>query len=116
MAAVAGLKEMGLSVAMITGDNPGTARAIAGMIGIDRVFAGVLPDVKAAEIRAFQEEGRRVAFVGDGINDAPALAQADLGIAIGGETDDAIESGGVVLVRDDIPERPGDRSAYSNGR
>ncbi|WP_342678543.1 heavy metal translocating P-type ATPase [Methanofollis sp. UBA420] len=106
MQAVAALKKMGLSVVMVTGDNERTAHAIAGMIGIDRVLAEVLPDEKAAEVRALQDRGDRVAFVGDGINDAPALAQADLGIAIGGGTDVAIESGDVVLVKDDLTDVP----------
>ncbi|TAJ44875.1 heavy metal translocating P-type ATPase [Methanofollis fontis] len=106
MAAVSALREMGLSVMMVTGDNATTAGAIAGMIGIETVHAGVLPDAKAAEVAGLQNRGQKVAFVGDGINDAPALAQADLGIAIGGGTDVAIESGGVVLVRDDLTDVP----------
>ncbi len=100
--AVEELKEMGLEAAMITGDNPRTARAIADKTGITRVLAEVLPDEKADEIRNLQDEGRRVAMVGDGINDAPALTQADVGIAIGTGTDIAIESGEVVLVRGEL--------------
>jgi len=100
--AVRRFKAHGLSTMMVTGDNPRTAESIARQLGIDRVVAGVLPDQKAAEVRALQARGEVVAFVGDGINDAPALAQADVGIAIGSGTDVAIESGEIVLVRDDL--------------
>ena len=100
--AVRRFKAHGLSTLMVTGDNPRTAEAIARMVGIDRVVAGVLPDQKAAEVKALQAKGEVVAFVGDGINDAPALAHADVGIAIGSGTDVALESGEIVLVRDDL--------------
>ncbi len=100
--AVGALKEMGMNVAMITGDNPRTAAAVAAQLGIGTVIAGVLPDRKAEEVRRLQQGGAVVAFVGDGINDAPALARADTGIAVGSGTDVAIESGDIVLVRDDL--------------
>ena len=99
---VKGLKAEGVQVVMLTGDNERTAKAIGAKVGIDRIIANVLPGDKAKVIKELQAEGKVVAMVGDGINDSPALAQSDIGIAIGSGSDVAKETGGIILVKDDL--------------
>ncbi len=106
-AAIAQMKGMGLDVLMLTGDNKTTAQAIADLVGVSGFVAEVLPQDKEKQIRKLQEEGKKVAMIGDGINDAPALARADVGVAIGAGTDIAIESADVVLVKSDLMDVPG---------
>jgi Cu2+-exporting ATPase len=104
--AIAALHERGIEVAMLTGDARAVATAVAEELGIDTVFAEVLPEDKASKVRELQTQGKRVAMVGDGVNDAPALATADIGIAIGAGTDVAVEAGDIVLVRSDPRDIP----------
>jgi P-type Cu2+ transporter len=104
--AVRRLHELGIEVVMMTGDAQAVADAVARELGIETVFAQVLPEDKAARIQALQREGKRVAMVGDGVNDAPALVTADVGIAIGAGTDVAVEAGDIVLVRSDPRDVP----------
>jgi Cu+-exporting ATPase len=111
--AIDALKQMGIEVIMLTGDNERTAKAIANKLGIDRVIAQVLPQQKEEVISKLKSEGKVVAMVGDGINDAPALARADLGIAIGSGTDVAKETGGIILIKNDLRDVV---SAFELGR
>jgi Cu2+-exporting ATPase len=104
--AVRALQERGIQVVMLTGDARAVAEAVAEELGIDTVFAEVLPEDKASKVREIQSQGKRVAMVGDGVNDAPALATADIGIAIGAGTDVAVEAGHIVLVRSDPRDIP----------
>jgi Cu2+-exporting ATPase len=104
--AIRALHERGIEVAMLTGDARAVANAVAEELGIDTVFAEVLPQDKASKVRELQAQGKRVAMVGDGVNDAPALATADIGIAIGAGTDVAVEAGHIVLVRSDPRDIP----------
>ena len=104
--AVKKLHDLGIEVAMMTGDSEDVAKAVARELGIDTVLANVLPDQKAAKIEELQAQGKRVAMVGDGVNDAPALVTANVGIAVGAGTDVAVEAGDVVLVRSDPRDIP----------